>query len=702
MSDQFRPSENVEVDLRAVFGAVGRRIPILVIVALIVGAVVFILIGLVEPSYRAETTVLIETGESDITRPIDQIATITLLDREGIASQVVLIRTRDVARAVIDQLNLTEIDEFNPSQAEPSLLDRVRGWIGLTGDRSALPIEEIVLVEFRERLSVSSIEQTRVISIAFVSTDPQLAADIANAVAQQYIDLQRVVRPDTTANATVWLQTEIEVLSERVVAAEADVEAFRAEADLFLAGQNAVTLVAQQLSDISSELSRVQAARAAAEAAAALIRGLLEANTPLSSLDVLNSTLIQRLREGEVLLRSEIAEVSATLLPNHPRLRELNAQLADLESAIRAEAVNILTGFENEAALARGNEAELNEQLDGLKIAVASSSQAEVQLRALERVANAERQLLETYLGLAREAISRQNADYLPVNARIISPAAAPIEAYSPKTVAMTAIAVIIMLMLGAAFLLVRELASGRATRPVAASVPLVPDAVPVDGHGRWADDDDVHRMMPSDPEDRSALAASIEASLTAIAVKLRQMKPRRILITMTIGADADGRPLAAVALARTLASTGARVLLIDLHSDDADRVAMGEAERLPGFGDLFAGEASFAQVIFRDRSSTAHFVPTGKPVDLSLGDRFGQLTEALEQTYDHVVYDTSDSAFPLLGPSAGAAVLVTEFEPSDPRTVEAYDAIQGTSDAEILLLVTDPLEALPERGAVA
>lgn len=708
MSDSSRPDGEVEVDLRAVFGAVGRRLPILILIALLVGAAVFAYLTTVEPRYRAEATLLIETSDADVTNALDEASTATLLDREGIASQVELIRSREVVLAVIEDLNLATTPEFDPAQAEPSLVDRVLSLVGLDQDTSSRPVEEVVLAEFRKHLTVASPAGTRVITISFDSTNPQLAADIVNAIADEYINVQQNERRSTAASATAWLQAEIDDLSERVVAAEAAVARFRADQDLFLAGRNAnqadVTLSSQQLADLSTELARVQSQRAEAEANAELIRANLEGDAPMRSLEVLNSPLIQRLREQEVLLRADIAEASATLLPNHPRLRELNAQLADLESEIEAEARNVLAGLENEATLAAGYETELTQQIDQMKATVATSGQAEVQLRALERVAESERQLLDTYLSLARDAISRQNADSLPVNVRVISRAAAPIEAFSPKIVGMTAVAVIVTLMLGAAFLLVRVLASGRATRPVTRpQLPAVPDAVPVDGHVRWADDGDVRRMMPSSPTDRTALANRIEESLSDIARRLRQIDARRILITMAAPESEQGRPLAAVALARTLARTGAKVLLVDLHADDADQQAMGEADELPGFGDLFAGEASFAQVIFRDRSSSAHFIPRGAAAEFAKEqDRFDELCNALEQTYDHVIYDAGDSVVPLLGPSAGAAVVVTEVAPSDPRTVKAYEAVKDRSGAEILLLVTDPMPAETGRGAAA
>ncbi len=702
MSNQF--AGDVDVDLRAVFGAIGRALPILLVVALLVAAGTYVLLGTAAPRYRAETMVLIETGESAITRATDAAATVALLDQQGIASQVQLIRSRAVALAVIEQLRLTEAAEFDPAQAPPSLFARLLGFVGLGGGEEAptAPAVGVVLDDFLTRLEVIPIAQTRVISIAFVSSDPQLAADIANAVAQQYIAQQRSVQRETTAGASQWLEGGIARLSARVVAAEEDVERFRARSDLFRTGITDVTIIAQRLADTSAELQRIRTARAEAEAKAALIRVSLESGRSLSSLEVLNSPLVQRLREQEVLLRSQIAEASATLLPGHPRLRELNAQLGDLEEAIRGEAMNILAGLDTEATLARSYEAQLAAAETDLKTAVAASSQAEVQLRALERVATAERDLLETYLSLAREAISRQNADYLPVNARIISSAAAPLDSYFPKKVPMSLAALIVTLMIGAAFMLMRELASGRATRPGALPVAIAAATVAAPAvEAPWSEGGDVRRMMPAPKRLRRGLAGEVERSLAAIAGQIRKHEARRILIAMAEGTADKGRPLAAVALARALARTGARVLLVDLHPDDADRVAMGEADRLPGFGDLFAGEATFAQVIFRDRVSSAHFIPTGRAQrteDLIAGDRLPALAAVFDHTYDHVVYDIRDELIVRLGPTAAAAMLVTDAGPADARTAKAYAALRAASPAELFLLVTG--EAAPDDEA--
>ena len=115
--------------------------------------------------------------------------------------------------------------------------------------------------------------------------------------------------------------------------AEARVANFRSQSDLLI-GQNNSVLATQQLSELSTELSRVRANRGAAEAKAESVRAVLQSGASLDALpEVLSSTLIQRLRERQVQLKADIADLSTTLLDNHPRIRALRSQLADLDCA---------------------------------------------------------------------------------------------------------------------------------------------------------------------------------------------------------------------------------------------------------------------------------------------------------------------------------------------------------------------------------
>ena len=205
----------------------------------------------------------------------------------------------------------------------------------------------------REKLEVYRIESSRVIVIEFSSEDAKLSAEIPNAIADAYLAVSTAAKLDSNTSATGWLQPEIADLTQRVKEAEAKVADFRSKSDL-LVGQNDSVLATQQLSELSTELSRVRANRATAEATAEGVRAALRNGASIDALPkVLESPLIQRLREREVQLKADIADLSTTLLDNHPRIKALNSQLADLEGQIRGEAQNVLQSLSTEASTAR-------------------------------------------------------------------------------------------------------------------------------------------------------------------------------------------------------------------------------------------------------------------------------------------------------------------------------------------------------------
>ena len=617
-----------------------------------------------------------------------------------------MIRSRDLAEAVAAKLDFAAKPEFDPKAAHPSALQSLLAKFGLARSESPASAGDRVLGTYFDKLTVFAVDNSRIINIDFTSTDPVLAAAAANAIAEEYLARQSAAKQDTTASAAQWLSDQIADLRPKVQVAEARVEDFRSKNDLFdSGGATPTTLPQQQLADLATELSKVRAERADAEAKAAQIRAGLASNAVPSLTAVLSSPLIQNLVGQEVALRAQIAQLNATLLPGHPKMKELNAQVADLDQQIVGEARKILESLDAEAKATEAREAEIDDGLAKLKATTATANDAGVQLRALEREAAADRDLLSTYLGRYREAVGREQTDYVPPDARIVSRAAVATDPDYPKKVPMTIAATVSALILAIAFLLLRELASGRPMRRLdyaAGPLPVVPDAVPVNGHTRWADDHSVRRMMPNEPTLAPEMVDRVEESLRSIAGEIVTAGQKRVLVTLAEGSDSDGRPLGAVALARALARTDARVVLVDFRGDGADAQSMGEGSDLPGFSDLFDGEASFAQVIFRDRKSRVHFIPAGrKPLSAGLLDpeHLETMLAALTLTYDFVLIDAGDEMIPVIGPGCGVAMVVSEFSAADPRTTNAFDRVTAISDARILLLVVDPAPAKPEPG---
>src|SRR5579862_9476351 len=414
-----------ELDVGALGRALWRRkfaiiLPTLAAAAIAVAAVYF-----VTPRYKSEARVLIETRENVFLRPeadktLEPDATVA--DQEAVASQIQLILSRDLARDIIDKLKLGERPEFDPVLRGPSMVRTLLSFVGLGRDPVSMTPEERVLKSFQERLVAYQAEKSRVIVIEFESEDPELAAQAANAIAQQYLVLQRAARQAQTRSAAQWLAGEIETLRAKVAEAEAKIEQQRSKFGLFV-GANNVTISTQQLGEFNTQLAAARAQKADAEARARAIRDALTAGGPIEVSDVTNSELIRRLSEQRVTLQAQLAEQSSTLLDGHPRIKELKAQIADLDGQIRGEAARIGRSLENDAKVADARIANLGAALDQLKQQAALSNEQDVPLRALERDAKSQRDLLESYLAKYREATARDNIDAASPDARIISTA---------------------------------------------------------------------------------------------------------------------------------------------------------------------------------------------------------------------------------------------------------------------------------------
>ncbi len=619
--------QDIDIDVKALFASLGAHWLRILVVTLSVSVVAFMLANMATRHYKAETRIVIETGESVFTRLQDATGNASpVLDDQGVTSQVQIITSTDLLKQVAADLDLASRDEFNAGNGN-SVLSRLLVVARLKERAADVPEEERVLKAFRENLTVYKVEGSRVIVIEFSSEDPELAAQVPNAVADAYLAMQRGAKLQSSASATQWLQPEIADLRAQVKDAEAKVAQFRASSDL-LVGNNNSALATQQLSELSSELSRVRANRAGVEADARAFREALASGAPIDSMpEVLSNGLVQRLRESQVQLRAEIADLSATLLDNHPRIRALRSQLSDLDRQIGAEADKVLKGLETEAMAAALREAELVAALDRMKSESNRVAQEEVELRALEREATAQRELLETYLGRYREAVSRIDRNYYPVDARIFSRATTPAEPYFPKPVPIAGAAFAGSLLLMAVATLLVELFSGRAMRPAprpAAAQIVMPPALP---------------SVAAHTGEEVEFAAG-RLSVAGAAGRILETAARRAVF---VSPEGDEAAAASAMVAREAADAGRRVVLLDLTASGAASSAMLDGAAPKGIADLLCAQASFGEIIHADLYSQCHVIPTGR-ADLSGAmraiDRLPIVLQSLTTAYDLVVIE--------------------------------------------------------------
>src|SRR4030088_82881 len=682
------------LDLRAIGQALSRRRSWIILPTLLALVLSLAAVNLVPPRYKSEARILIDGRENVFLRPNgerdDQRNSV---DPEAVTSQVQLLLSRDLAREIIKKNKLAERPEFDPMLQGLSPLKSLLALFGIGRDPFSLTPEERVLDAYFDRLTAYAVDKSRVIVIEFQSRDPDLAAKVANSIAENYLVLQQNARQEQAKAARQWLSGEIDSLRKKVGEAESRVEDFRSKSSLFV-GTNNTTLSNQQMGELNPQLNNARALKSDAESKARLIREMLQSGKPIEASEVLNSELTRRLSEQRVTLRAQLAEQSSTLLDGHPRIKELKAQLADLDRQLREEASKISRSLDNDARIAGARVEGLSASLEQLKNQAPSTNGQDVHLRALEREAKAQRELLESYLAKYREANTRENIDAAPADGRIISRASVSNTPAYPKKLPVVLIATLATLMLSAGVIATGELLRMTAPRAAAAfaSSPApvrAPAAAPV-----AAD------PAPVFSETRTEIAPGL-TEIEQLAEDLHGAGEAARKVTILGTASSESITLTGLTLARLIARE-VRVVVVDLSASSPTISAVSVDPSAPGLAELMLGEASFSQVITKDRLSRVHLGTPGRPGSdraLLQSPRLTLAINALLRVYDHVLLDAgtaSDLPAELLTAQARAVVVPDASMAADARTLMC-DQLKAVGFSEVTMVskASQPLDAV-------
>jgi uncharacterized protein involved in exopolysaccharide biosynthesis len=196
-------------------------------------------VNMITPRYKSEARILVDGRENVFLRPNgERNEERTALDAEAVTSQVQLLLSRDLAREIIKKNKLAERAEFDPVLQGFSPLKSLLALFGIGRDPFSLTPEERVLEAFYDRYTAYAVDKSRVIVIEFQSRDPELAASVANSIAEGYLVLQQGARQQQAKSAGQWLSGEIEDLRKKVGEAESRVEDFRSKSSLFMGTNN--------------------------------------------------------------------------------------------------------------------------------------------------------------------------------------------------------------------------------------------------------------------------------------------------------------------------------------------------------------------------------------------------------------------------------------------------------------------------------
>lgn len=401
------------------------------VLALLAGAA---LLSVLERNYTSEAVVQLDLSKRDGSFGRDQASPVVLDAGVLVQSEARLIRSRALARGVVETLGLAE----HPAYAEdPVGLSRylakaaelggeLLAWVG--GERAPAGSEPGTERERRtvravnavlQRLSVGSDNRSYLVTIAYTSPDSVMSARIANAFAEEYLRRRGQAHAEAAGRMSAWLTAQIRTSAASLREAEADIAAFRRRTGLLEpgreAGADAENVRQQQLRSVTSQLSAASATRIAEERRLARVQEVLRSNSLPSATDLQALPMVQSLLEREANARRELGELLSRFGTQHPDVRRAQAGLSEVRSKISSELSRTVALLGRDLDAARQTEEELGKRLAALQGAMISGKRDETELR--DRLANA--QAIRERIASLRE----QNEQALA--ARNMSPSAA-------------------------------------------------------------------------------------------------------------------------------------------------------------------------------------------------------------------------------------------------------------------------------------
>ena len=646
------PKQIAAATLATAVSVVRRRKLPLIICAVTIPLIAFVALKQVTPKFTAEGSVLYEPA-TYAAQELQSILRVDPMTDAVMASQAEIVKSLSVAERVTDRFGLMEKPEFNWTLRPPSVMSRMShavqqglyvlaghlsptlaSWVAPSAPKPPPAPEEVrhsVASAVQEAITVAALRQSHVMQVQFTSEDPQLSSDVANAVIDYYITDQLAAKFDAVKRANLWLEARAQELRRDVQSSEDKIADFKSRSGLFQGVQ--AGLDTEQISRMSTDLITAKNDLAQAEARLDAARGRSGASAQAAV-----APSVTQMRIQQDTLNAQLQSLLSRLGPNHPDVVSVRNQLAELQRSVGNEVGRQVAAAEADVRSGRARVAGLEVNLKVVQAQVDKNQQAMIPLNAMQRDADASRTLLQAVLARTQQT-AQQGAIEQP-DARVISAALPPPEPSFPKTKVLLPAAAAFGIIFGLLIVYLLEVAdstfsSGDDIRsvlglPCFALVPIV--------RARF-----LGRIRMEDYVVRKPLSPFSE-QIRALRAGLWLNSAHPKVVAITAGRPAEAKTTTAMALGRSSAMNGERVLVLDCDVRQPSFGRLMRADHSKGIVDYLLGQATLDEIIRRDRLTSMDYIPAGTSKANSLGlfmsDAMTQALERLRRDYDLVLLD--------------------------------------------------------------
>ena len=598
-----------------------------------------------KPLYTSDGTIVI--ASRNIMIPGLEAVSTPTGDMAIVRSEIGVLQSRTLLRDVASALHLDANPEFNPllRPKDNSLLS----WLDprpflhrLLAPGPSRPVDQQAYIAasveatLQMNLTLINGEKDYIITVRYTSEDPAISTAVVNTLMDKYLAQYSQVKVSVANEAGTTLNARAEQLHQDADQADAAVAEF-IKNNKFVATPSG-SVDGHQLENLNSQLAQARADRAAAEARYRDALALSQNGATGSTIEVLSSPLIQSLRNQEAELSRKQAELKQKLGPGHPDQATIAAQLGQLRGMIGTESGKITSSLKSQADIARAREAGVEARFNQLQAAAVAGGMASTQFQQLKAIADSKRQIYAGFLSKLTEAA--KPGERQPINARIISPAVAPIDPNNARGLFYILIAGVIGgLAAVAATLVYDQRDSGFSTLDqvrTETGLPAFGALPPLRGAWRWPKSG---RYVVEHPY------STLAETLRGVRARLRWIGDGQKVLLITSASPGEGKTSFALAMAQVCASDGWRTLLIE---GDARSPILGEVLSSTGSAEpaeVLSGKIPWQERIGRDdQSGLYYFVAAGPQAGFPA--RLEQLLgenpiEQMKTAFDYIIIDS-------------------------------------------------------------
>lgn len=651
-----------------VIGFIRRQYVVIIFSTILTVIAAGIYLKTATPVYTGQVKILLGNQKTAFVQQQSLVAE-AAIDAVQIETQLQILKSKTVATSVIEKLKLAEDSDFKPSGRVHEFFRRIRSWLSMAPQDPSLnrgPTADDLAIAFADRLSANRVGLSNVIELTYNASNPEKAAEIANAVANTYIFDQLNAKFEANKSATAWLQDRLRELGQQALTAERAVNAFKSENNIVVSEGKLID--EQQVGELNS---RLVAARASASDALARLNRFDEViqavnldNSSLGGIDapgseVLSNPIINTLRQQYLDYARREADWSTRFGKSHLAVINLRNRMRDIRMSILDEVRRLAETNRSDYEVAKQKLQQIENQLASAVSRSRTSNSAELTMRELETSAKSYRSLYESFL--QRYMGSVQQESFPSADARIIATASPPPSKSKPKSPLIIALGLFAGLGFGAALGLLRDVmdrvfrtsaqVEAALRLPCLSLVPLLKDISPPASANAAQGAADARMISRRSPTYWAATAMPLSRfaeSIRAIklAIDLNQSVAANKIVGITSSLPNEGKSTLAASLAQLIAHAGKRVIVVDCDLRNPSLSMNLAPGATAGLIEIISGAKQLDEVTWHDKNTGLTLLPIAKkgPLfhtsEILSAEPTRALFDKLRASYDYVIVD--------------------------------------------------------------